>query len=96
MSKPLTALLMIRLQEQGKLQFDDPIEKFLPQFADLQVLDVDSEIERLKRAQSKVTIRLLDSHIWLYDQYGVSNKQSCGRRLQTTTRYDAQQLPTVC
>ena len=30
MSKPLTALLMIRLQEQGKLQFDDPIEKYVP------------------------------------------------------------------
>ena len=62
MSKPLTALLMIRLQEQGKLQFDDPIEKFLPQFADLQVLDVGSESERLKRAQSKVTIRQLLTH----------------------------------
>lgn len=61
MSKPLTALLMIRLQEQGKLQFDDPIEKYVPQFANLRVL-AEGTSDALTRSESKVTIAHLLTH----------------------------------
>jgi CubicO group peptidase (beta-lactamase class C family) len=62
MSKPLTGLLMIRLQELGKLQFDDPIEKYLPQFANLTVLPNDPSSALPQPVKSSVTIRHLLTH----------------------------------
>ncbi|MFO1225924.1 serine hydrolase domain-containing protein [Roseateles sp.] len=37
MTKPVTAVALLQLQEQGKLQMDDPIEKHLPEFGNLRV-----------------------------------------------------------
>jgi CubicO group peptidase (beta-lactamase class C family) len=37
MTKPVTAVALLQLQEQGKLQMDDPIEKYLPEFGKLRV-----------------------------------------------------------
>lgn len=37
MTKPVTAVALLQLQEQGKLQMDDPIEKYLPEFGNLRV-----------------------------------------------------------
>jgi CubicO group peptidase (beta-lactamase class C family) len=36
MTKPFTAVSILMLQDEGKLKVSDPIEKFLPAFADLQ------------------------------------------------------------
>lgn len=38
MTKPITGTAMMMLYEQGKWQLDDPIGKFLPEFANLRVL----------------------------------------------------------
>jgi CubicO group peptidase (beta-lactamase class C family) len=35
MTKPITGTAVMMLQEQGKLSFEDPVSKFLPEFADL-------------------------------------------------------------
>lgn len=35
LSKPMTALALLRLVEQGKLRLDDPLSKYLPEFANL-------------------------------------------------------------
>src|ERR1700733_8009524 len=35
MTKPLTAVSILMLQDEGKLQVSDPVEKFLPEFAAL-------------------------------------------------------------
>lgn len=37
MSKPITGVAMMQLYEQGKWQLDDPITKYIPEFADLKV-----------------------------------------------------------
>lgn len=37
LTKPVTSVAMLMLQEQGKLSLDDPLEKYLPEFADLRV-----------------------------------------------------------
>ncbi len=39
MSKPITSLAILQLQETGALSFDDPVSKFIPEFANAQVLD---------------------------------------------------------
>jgi CubicO group peptidase (beta-lactamase class C family) len=38
MTKPMIAVAMLTLYEEGKWQLDDPVTKFIPEFADLQVL----------------------------------------------------------
>jgi CubicO group peptidase (beta-lactamase class C family) len=38
MSKPVTVALALRLLEQGRLRLDDPIDKWLPEFAQMRVL----------------------------------------------------------
>ena len=37
MSKPVTAVAVAMLADDGKLSFDDPVEKYLPEFRDLWV-----------------------------------------------------------
>ncbi len=37
MSKPITSVALLTLYEKGKFQLDDPIEKYLPEFKDMQV-----------------------------------------------------------
>jgi len=37
MSKPITAVAVAMLADEGKLSFDDPLEKFLPEFANVTV-----------------------------------------------------------
>ncbi len=37
MTKPITAAALMRLYEQGKFELDDPIEKHLPEFENIQV-----------------------------------------------------------
>ena len=39
MSKPVTSVAIMLLQEQGKLAVTDPIEKFIPAFADVRVYE---------------------------------------------------------
>jgi CubicO group peptidase (beta-lactamase class C family) len=42
MSKPVTGVAMMMLWEQGLWDFDDPISKFVPEFANLKVLSGDN------------------------------------------------------
>jgi methyl acetate hydrolase len=39
MTKPVTAVAAMQLVERGKLKLDDPVGKYLPELAELQVLD---------------------------------------------------------
>src|SRR5258706_11571503 len=42
MSKPVTGVAMMMLYEEGKWQLDDPVAKFIPEFADLKVYATDA------------------------------------------------------
>jgi CubicO group peptidase (beta-lactamase class C family) len=48
MTKPIIAVAMLLLYEEGKWQLDDPVTKFIPEFADLQVLQ-DGKLVPLER-----------------------------------------------
>ena len=39
MAKPVTAVAVMMLHEEGKFQLDDPVSKYLPEFADVKVVD---------------------------------------------------------
>ncbi|SIN95713.1 CubicO group peptidase, beta-lactamase class C family [Singulisphaera sp. GP187] len=53
MTKPITATAVLMLQEEGKLSVDDPVEKYLPEFA---------KLVTQKGEPARVTIRHLLTH----------------------------------
>lgn len=64
MSKPVITVALMTLFEQGKFQLDDPIEQYLPEFKDIQVVkDVNVGISSGSvPANQKLTIRQVLSH----------------------------------
>lgn len=65
MTKPVTALAMMTLYEEGKWRLDDPITKFIPEFADLKVFrSLDAAGNPIvENAQRPATMRELMTHM---------------------------------
>ena len=65
MTKAVTTVAIMQLYEQGKLRLDDPVEKYIPAFAETAVLEklnpVDSSFTTTPRAGS-ITLRHLLTH----------------------------------
>jgi CubicO group peptidase (beta-lactamase class C family) len=49
MTKPIIAVAMLLLYEEGKWQLDDHVTKFIPEFADLKVMQPDGTLVPLER-----------------------------------------------
>jgi CubicO group peptidase (beta-lactamase class C family) len=65
MTKAITSTAALQLVEQGKFAIEDPVEKYLPQFANLQVFesfDGATRNYKLRPAARAVTIRHLLTH----------------------------------
>jgi methyl acetate hydrolase len=65
MTKAATSTAAMQLVEQGRLAIEDPVEKYLPQFAKLSVFesfDPTTGVYRLRPATKPVTIRHLFTH----------------------------------
>jgi CubicO group peptidase (beta-lactamase class C family) len=63
MSKPMTATAVAMLVDEGKLSFNDPVEKYLPEYADLWVLGEQTPERRvLVRPARPVTLHDLLTH----------------------------------
>ena len=58
MTKPIAAVGLMMLHEEGAFQLNDPVEKFLPEFSDLKVLEEGEEVKPLR----KMTIHHLLTH----------------------------------
>ena len=64
MTKPVTGVALMQLWEEGHWEFDDPISKFIPEFANLQVMvdyDDDGNVE-LEPLDRQPTMRELLNH----------------------------------
>jgi methyl acetate hydrolase len=59
MTKPLTAVAMMQLVEQGKIKLDDPLTKWLPEMEDIPILKDDGT---LVKASKPITLRQLLTH----------------------------------
>ena len=57
MSKPITSVAVMQLVESGKLGLDDPVEKHLPAFAELKVLDGDEKVEPRRKMKIRDLLR---------------------------------------
>jgi len=63
MTKPITGVAMMMLFEEGKWQLNDPVAKYIPEFADLKVYGTDANGNvALKDQVHPVTMRELMSH----------------------------------
>ena len=65
MTKPITSLAAMQLIEQGRFGLDDPVEKYLPEFANLKVFesfDAASGAYRLRPASRPPTVRHILTH----------------------------------
>jgi CubicO group peptidase (beta-lactamase class C family) len=64
MSKPITGVAMMLLYEEGKWQIDDPVSRYIPEFAKLKVLAGrnDDGTPKLEDARRSMTMRELMTH----------------------------------
>ena len=63
MSKPITGVAMMMLFEEGKWQLNDPVAKYIPEFAGLKVFGIDANGNMaLKDQTHPMTMRELMSH----------------------------------
>src|SRR6185369_8002069 len=66
MSKPITAAALMILVDEGKVKLDDPVEKYIPEFKNMQVPD--EKVEKGKKptkfrnADKPITVRMVLSH----------------------------------
>jgi len=74
MSKPITSIAVALLADDGKLSFDDPVEKYLPEFHDLWVASESTPSQRvLVKAARPVTLRDLLTHTSGLGEYRVTD-----------------------
>ena len=63
MTKPMTAVCVLMLQEEGKLSIDEPVEKYLPEFKNQWLVEKkDAKKLVLVRPKRPVTVRDLLTH----------------------------------
>ncbi|MFJ9870914.1 serine hydrolase domain-containing protein [Streptomyces sp. NPDC101165] len=63
MTKPVTAVAVLQLVEEGRLSLDDPVERYLPEFADQQVYESGAGTDvRTRPASGPILIRHLLTH----------------------------------
>ena len=62
MTKPLVSVAAMQLVERGKLQLTDPVARYLPAFADVQVGRVEQGALHLKRPRAAITVYDLLRH----------------------------------
>ena len=73
MSKPVTAVCVAILADEGKLRFDDPVEKYLPEFRNQWVVQENAPDRRvLVRAARPITLRDLLTHTSGLGEYQVT------------------------
>ncbi|MEO6003480.1 MAG: serine hydrolase domain-containing protein [Opitutus sp.] len=74
MSKPITAVAIALLVDDGKLTFDDPVERHLPEFAGQWVTEESSATRRiLVKATRPITLRDLLTHTSGVGEYAVTD-----------------------
>lgn len=59
MSKPITAVALMMLVDEGKVSLDDPVAKYLPEFSDVVVLDKKDKGAASRKPKSPILVRHL-------------------------------------
>jgi methyl acetate hydrolase len=95
MTKPITSVAIMILREQGKLQLDDPVSKYLPGFDDLKVITqfnpADGSYET-RPAKRTITLRHLLTHT---SGIGYGFSSAIVARLQQANHKSEWELPLL-
>lgn len=76
MTKPITSVAVLQLMERGLLGLDDPVSRYLPEFADMQLfVGGTADAPQLREANSPITIRQLLTHTGGFATGGVGYEQ---------------------
>jgi len=62
MTKPIVSTAIMKLQEEGKLNLDDKLSKFFPEYSDMLVAPGGSYESTLEPAKTEITLRHLITH----------------------------------
>ena len=63
MTKPITTVAVMKQIERGLISLDDPLEKFIPEYAEMDIASVvDRKIMSVRRAENKIRILHLLTH----------------------------------
>lgn len=62
MSKPVTAVALMTLHDEGKFELDDKVSKYIPEFEFMMVYAPDSALHYLRFPENEMTIRHLLTH----------------------------------
>lgn len=108
MSKPVTAVALMTLFDEGKFELDDKVSKYIPEFEFMMVYAPDSALHYLRFPENEMTIRHLLTHTsgipygWdpnsfvdsLYRVNGVSGWDgTIGEKVKTLTNLPLKTVP---
>ena len=64
MTKPITAIAILKQVERGLVSLDDPLDKFIPEYSEMEIgkLDENKNIIITGKAKTKITVKHLLSH----------------------------------
>ncbi|MFO1013339.1 MAG: serine hydrolase domain-containing protein [Caulobacteraceae bacterium] len=63
MTKPITSVAALMLMEEGKLKLEDPITRWMPEFADMKVLkEATGDLTNIEPARRDITVEDLFTH----------------------------------
>jgi len=92
MTKTVASVAVLMLLEEGKLTLEDPVEKFIPEFAGLQVFaGGTAEAPQLRPPRRALTIRHLLTHSGGFATSGGKDDEAAKR----FKRFDLHQSPTL-
>ena len=92
MTKTVTSVAVLMLMEDGKLVLDDPVGKFMPQFANIMVFSGGTlEAAQLRAPKRPITIRHLLTHTGGF----ATRSEKDGVAGKLFNRIDLHQLPTL-
>jgi CubicO group peptidase (beta-lactamase class C family) len=74
MTKPMAAVCVAMLAEEGRLKYDDPISRYLPEFGEQWIVEEQSATRRVQtKAERPITIRQLLTHTSGMGNYTVTD-----------------------
>ncbi len=88
MSKPITAVALMMLYEEGKFQLTDPAHKYIPELKDLMVYNPDGEPTKAKNA---VTMQQLLTHTAGFS-FGFNPRDPVDQQYQAAKIFEAKNL----
>ena len=92
MTKTVTSVAVLMLMEEGKIGLEDPVSKFIPEFANTKVFSAGTaDAPQMRSVKRPITIRHLLTHTGGFATHGAKGDEA----VKLFNRIDLHQLPTL-